>query len=120
MNFSVPEVNFPAGVRRESKDIASPVISRHVQVVLTSSEWVTLVGLGYVAWGVEFSPDGGTTWDLLVGTINQFGDLGKGVYMPSIGFTMGGTGIPAGLVRLFATATAAIRLGCQGTVAAEI
>jgi hypothetical protein len=117
-HLTIAERNFPAGLRRESPGVAIPDQSLHVQASLTSSEWATKAGQGSVFWGVEHLPAGASQWQLLVGTTSQFGYLAKGLYMPSIGFTTGGPAM-SGEIRLFATATAAIRLGVEVDVTPE-
>ncbi len=110
--FTIPQVQFSANVRRTLGPVDVPADSRHVQVTLTSSQWTTKAGQGSFTFGIELSTDGGQTWQLLIGTTSEFGAMGKGIYMPSIGYTVGGPNM-TGQLRLFGVATDSIRIGCQ-------
>ena len=108
--FTIPQVQFSANVRRTLGPVDIPNQSRHVQIVLVSDQWVAKAGQGYFTFGVEKSTDG-VNWILCVGTSCAFGEMGKGIYMPSMGYTVGGPNME-GQLRLFGIATANIRVGC--------
>lgn len=108
------EVTLQAGVRRTSPAVNVPADVRSVNIELSSGNWDSKVGTGNIEFGIEYSEDGGTPWNVLAYAAGPIQARGKGVYLPTLNYSR--ATVLVGKVRAYVVSSISIRIGISGTI----
>lgn len=116
--FTIPGTTIAPGAERHSpgQTLTANINSIVVQLTDPNNVWNTTVG-NIIAWGVQKSTDGGTTWSYVISQPLAFGSRDKSGGMPSLGLSGSQLqGLVNDQLRLAITVDTSIFLGATITV----